>query len=327
MHITRVRSTKLDSWSIEDSKFLEVIGNKIANAYYEEGKNPKSSAKSIINFDSSGERRSYIKRKYLDKIWVKRKISSPVDQLKSSGFQLTKKELEAIFLNQIPEKKPTNISHPITKNKKKVINFENMQLNKNKNLVQNKNKQSNGSDADLLDFEFDIFPKKSNIVNQQPIQKTNQTNDFLDFDFGFGSSSNVNVNTNVPAVSTQANQFSSKDVFNMNQSNKTINSNADLMQTDKYNCLSFQSKPINHINNGNAMSYNSNSSWSNKHLNFPKEYSNGFNKNEYSHKNMKINGTNGQGLQSGQKINNQFGLKDKYDVFDLCKGNYNQRFY
>jgi len=35
MHITRVRSTKLDNWNKADAKLLEIIGNKTANLYWE----------------------------------------------------------------------------------------------------------------------------------------------------------------------------------------------------------------------------------------------------------------------------------------------------
>lgn len=35
MHITRVRSTKLDSWTKADIYIIDTIGNQIANLYWE----------------------------------------------------------------------------------------------------------------------------------------------------------------------------------------------------------------------------------------------------------------------------------------------------
>lgn len=34
-HITRVRSTKLDSWKKENIEILAAVGNKLANDFYE----------------------------------------------------------------------------------------------------------------------------------------------------------------------------------------------------------------------------------------------------------------------------------------------------
>ena len=35
MHITRIRSTKLDDWIVGDYKVLEATGNQISNLYWE----------------------------------------------------------------------------------------------------------------------------------------------------------------------------------------------------------------------------------------------------------------------------------------------------
>ena len=35
MHITRVRSCKLDAWELKDIQVLEAVGNKVANNYFE----------------------------------------------------------------------------------------------------------------------------------------------------------------------------------------------------------------------------------------------------------------------------------------------------
>ena len=38
MQVTRVRSIRLDSWTLADCKIMENIGNKIANMYWESKK-------------------------------------------------------------------------------------------------------------------------------------------------------------------------------------------------------------------------------------------------------------------------------------------------
>lgn len=74
MHITRVRSTKLDSWTLADSKIMEIIGNTVANLYWEHTLPPGKQVK----LDSDSERAHYIKQKYISKLWVKQGVQDPV---------------------------------------------------------------------------------------------------------------------------------------------------------------------------------------------------------------------------------------------------------
>ena len=323
MHITRVRSTKLDSWSIEDSKILQVVGNKIANAYYEEGSTNKFAPGNIVSFGSSDERRIYIKRKYVDKAWTKKSGPSPVEKLKESGFRLNKKDLEEIYLDNIPAKNISASTNGVKANKKKNINFENMQIKKPKKI----NNNNNNNNTDLLDFDFDINPQKNqttknNFSNNKTISnKNSQDTDLLDFDFGFGSSNKV--------IKPQSNFSISKNNQNpINNNNNNMftnngNFNNSNIQNDKYNCLSFQTKPMYYDSNFPSNKFNSNTSWNN----INNQSSNGNQLNAYSHKNVSLKNGSNQNLYGSIRNNNQTGIKDKYDVFDLCKGNFSNGFY
>lgn len=78
MHITRVRSCKIDNWTHEELDLMQSIGNERANLYWEGNKNkggfskPSSSA-------SAQERKNFIKEKYVKKNWVDPNVGNPVD--------------------------------------------------------------------------------------------------------------------------------------------------------------------------------------------------------------------------------------------------------
>ena len=82
MHITRIKSCKLDGWSVEEICEAEGIGNVVSNAYYECNKpqteyKPNSAA-------SMEQRRKYIKKKYVQKLWIDKNADCPLDEYKAS---------------------------------------------------------------------------------------------------------------------------------------------------------------------------------------------------------------------------------------------------
>lgn len=82
MHITRIKSCKLDGWSVSEICEAEGIGNVVANAYYECNK-PQTEYKP--NSTSSMEqRRKYIKKKYVQKKWIDQDALCPLDEYKAS---------------------------------------------------------------------------------------------------------------------------------------------------------------------------------------------------------------------------------------------------
>lgn len=89
MQVTRVRSTKLDSWNKADAKIMEIVGNKIANMYWEhqlhgDNKNP------TITDDN---RIDYIKHKYLFKSYARKGSLNPVDVVVERGYNICQEEL------------------------------------------------------------------------------------------------------------------------------------------------------------------------------------------------------------------------------------------
>ena len=79
MHITRVRSTKLDNWSREDAKILELVGNEVANAYYLGSKNGKFLQGTPLTFGDSNNRRRHIKKKYVEKAFCQSSLVTPAE--------------------------------------------------------------------------------------------------------------------------------------------------------------------------------------------------------------------------------------------------------
>ena len=174
MHITRVRSTKLDSWTKEDAKLLEIIGNRTANLYWEG--NIKNGQNSEGNYSD------FIRRKYDQKLYIRKNCEDPVSYVEKRHFDVkstslknyySTKELKRPFKNQVKKNK---FNLKINKNQKKTqqedVDFLFMDDNNNKK-VQNKNID------DLLFLDLNPTKKVNNFSTQK--KTTNTTNNF-DFD-------------------------------------------------------------------------------------------------------------------------------------------------
>ncbi|KAB2633774.1 ADP-ribosylation factor GTPase-activating protein AGD15 [Pyrus ussuriensis x Pyrus communis] len=68
VHISKVRSTTLDTWLPEQVAFMESMGNEKANSYWEKELPP--------NFDRSGTE-NFIRAKYEGKMWVSKNAKQP----------------------------------------------------------------------------------------------------------------------------------------------------------------------------------------------------------------------------------------------------------
>ena len=78
MHITRIKSCKLDGWSAAEICESEGIGNVIANAYYE-CHMPATENKPTAN-SSMEDRRKFINKKYVLKSWVDKSSMCPLEE-------------------------------------------------------------------------------------------------------------------------------------------------------------------------------------------------------------------------------------------------------
>ena len=161
MHVTRIRSTKLDSWIVSDYKVFETVGNVTANLYWEHAfKN-----KSIASVSSDEERSTYIKAKYRAKQYAFPGKTDPVTLYLDSGCTLKPEEIKAEYETETePHPKITSIPT-------KQPNF-----NTTQNLKSNSHKKD---DENLLDFH--CFEQTKKLASQKNYPDCN--NDLFSFDF------------------------------------------------------------------------------------------------------------------------------------------------
>lgn len=161
MHITRVRSIKLDDWTVNDSRIMDRLGNKIANAYFMHRSERKFGGSQTQKFGSSNMRRHFIKRKYVDKAWARRGVPNPAEALKDSDFMMSKKQLSEIYLNFEDEVAQSGQSKKLSgnpvRNSKRSLNLQNMKRSGKKRSGEGDMVQQ-GGDADLLNFDFGPVP-------------------------------------------------------------------------------------------------------------------------------------------------------------------------
>lgn len=79
VHISKVRSTTLDTWLPEQVAFMQSMGNEKSNSYWEAELPP--------NFDRSGIEK-YIRAKYEEKIWVAKNATQPTPRPGEMSFSL-----------------------------------------------------------------------------------------------------------------------------------------------------------------------------------------------------------------------------------------------
>ena len=77
MHLTRVRSCKLDNWTQEDLSLMQLIGNGRANLYWEGKRQKGAGGKPTADSDAS-KRRTFLKEKYVKLTWADETVGNPV---------------------------------------------------------------------------------------------------------------------------------------------------------------------------------------------------------------------------------------------------------
>lgn len=152
MHITRVRSLKLDSWTRGDAELMERVGNRTANLYWEHQPGTKPT-----------DRHELIRLKYEVKRWVRIDRDNPVQLLERSNFSLSAEQLAAHYRvsSQNKEEIPSRVTEPLKTTA--VKNGEFSAASKTR------------SEPDLLDFlEAETQPSQTSTKNSF-------NTDFLDF--------------------------------------------------------------------------------------------------------------------------------------------------
>lgn len=352
MQITRVRSTKLDAWSVNDSRLMDRIGNALANSYFLHRSERRFGQGSTQKFGSSSLRRHYIKKKYVDKAWARRGIKSPAEALKDSEFQMTRDELKKVYMDaeetesgdvDSREKKRT-VGKPV-KNSGKSLNLQNMKRSGKKRKDESANQILN-RDADLLNFDFGPVPglkpnsrfkkkpKLNGQSNQQkkkpePVKKTEPTTsnqNLLDFDF-------LGPQPSQPAKNDDLLDFSNFGVSKPTAQapkkslkpppKKKLSSN----QVPQQNKNIFNTNPVPSNDIYNCLTMKPNPNYGRAQFQSNPTYPSMANGNGFSmnHQNGMRNGVNGlvnnelkqkTALNSGKQ---QIRIPDKYDVFDYCK--------
>mmetsp|Transcript_34201 Transcript_34201/g.30932 ORF Transcript_34201/g.30932 Transcript_34201/m.30932 type:complete len:233 (-) Transcript_34201:660-1358(-) len=125
-HITRVRSTKLDSWKKENIEILAAVGNKLANDYYE-FKLPKGFSR-LDSSASMTQCRKFVDEKYVNKKYVPKGYPEPVKEFVENRAKGVTVDLNS--KNYGGESSTT--THPLNKPmlRKKSLSLEDLQAKK-----------------------------------------------------------------------------------------------------------------------------------------------------------------------------------------------------
>ena len=120
MHITRVRSTKLDSWIQVDAKIMETVGNQIANLFWEANINSSHKNRDLSRDE---ERMRFIKDKYQLKAFAKKGVADPITQLMKSNYSLSSADLMKSLTGESANvKKEEKIEKPVKVAVKEALN-------------------------------------------------------------------------------------------------------------------------------------------------------------------------------------------------------------
>ena len=243
MHITRVRSTKLDKWTKKDVKLMDLIGNKIGNLYWEY----KIINKTTAGYDRS-DRKGFLTQKYIKREFAKENVDDPERIVIDSKFKIKSSELASFYLpkkqsmfgkktKKTDNKKSFDMKTE-TKVKKPNLNeeFDLLDLGTDNNIMKNEPKvvvQKNNN-FDLFDMVlFDGGNAKQPPQAQKQIENTiKQDLHSIDLTGRLGTALDSNNNNRV--------QFHSHNVFNIqnvniyNTPNTTQGNNQERTKSDKY---------------------------------------------------------------------------------------------
>jgi hypothetical protein len=192
MHITRVRSTKLDSWTLADSKIMEITGNGIANAFWEFSMD-SGRARQTLRDD---ERMNFIRQKYITKMWAKANSPDPVSVLTKNNYSMRSEDLRAMYVESSnKDSKPQKTESQGINDyptKKKDVKSQNMHHGISKSIPTT---HSHHVEEDLLCFDDISKPVHANPLHLLPKSHStgngtanhNSLNDPFVFNFNGGN--------------------------------------------------------------------------------------------------------------------------------------------
>lgn len=282
MHITRVRSTKLDSWTKEDAKLLEIIGNNIANLYWEDG---------LREFPSlDGSFSDFIRKKYEMKLYVKKNVEDPVSYVEKRNYEVKSAALKNYYLTAKDAKTPVKVQQK--KNK------FNLKIN-----TQSK-KTENNNDVDFLHLDETLQKPQNNKKEENDFLNLNLTNNIQNEQKKPAPTFDLDLLENTQNLTNFQKSYPKKDDFDFDLLDKQkpkINNKAKSRHDDFFIDLSEDVNPHHRTHSSNLENVHHNTNIFNiRHLNI-------YNNNT---------------PHSQNQPNNHFHLKkdfDKYSAFDLYK--------
>lgn len=252
MHITRVRSTKLDSWTKEDAKLLEIIGNKTANLFWEGNLNN--------NQFSDGNYSNFIRRKYDQKLYVKKNVEDPVAYVEKRHFDVKSTSMRNYYLNKEVKR---HFKSQMKKNKFNLKINKNLKKQKKQDDVDflfmddsNNNKKENDKIDDLLFLDLTSNPqnlKKKENTFQNKIKTENN------FDFDLTGNKNNKV---IKKEITKDDFFIdfSQDINTLNRTHSSNleqqHHNMNIFNIQHLNIYNNNQNPNNNINGNNLNNNN-----------------------------------------------------------------------
>lgn len=242
MQVTRVRSTKLDSWTKSDAKMMELVGNKVANLYWEH--QIIFHKKNHMFFDDN--KADYIKQKYVMKMFVKKGAKNPVDIVTEIGYNISHDELIDIYNEASKEVAPKTEKTPKKKFELKKSNANKVSEDidllgfddcaKHVSIKTNLSQRTENKDLFDLDFQTDNF---STVTDGKAKHKPGNGDDMFFLDLTTETNhlrkSHSNIEDHKPNVSNSNHIFNihNVNIFNAPPNNVTNTGNG-LMQSDKY---------------------------------------------------------------------------------------------
>lgn len=229
MHVTRVRSTKLDSWTVRDYKVFETVGNSIANLYWEH----KLTTKSQSAIRGEDDRQAFIKNKYQGKNYVFSGKTDPVSRFIEFDYNLTQEELKS-FYNQCEEQEPVK-----AESSKKLSWLTNQ---KTSSQIQTTVQPKKNSDCNLLDFDIPEMVQKPAVLEKAKSSVDPFTVDFLNGENVSKPINSVNFQEQKKPQSQKVHSFETSDFMFDFTKNSTTNQ-------VPHNCHSVNTGNVFNINN------------------------------------------------------------------------------
>ena len=241
LQVTRVRSTKLDNWTKADAKIMEVVGNKVANLYWE---HQIIYHKKDQTF-SDDNKVDFIKQKYLMKAFVKKDGKNPVDVLIEKNYKATQEELLQLYENtsnamQNDEKTPKKKFEFIKQKKNRVTeDIDLLGFDENAKQISVKtNISCKIGHKDMFDLDFNV--DLASIATDSKIKQKPSNNDdmfFMDLTDDTlqlrKSHSTVETHKSVATNAHHVYNIHNLNIYNAS-TNNVVNSVNNQPQNDKY---------------------------------------------------------------------------------------------